>query len=344
MTQRADVAIIGAGAIGQTLVVDLARRGYRVGALVERNADHIDALRKAGVISLTGHMGEAVAALPLLAPEAKIAAQSRVILVATTVDAHAAVAHALASSLTDDHVVLLANGYVHGSQRFAAALLAAGCAAKPAVLELNTTPYLVCSPEPGRVHVTARKRWMELSSFEEGLAREHHALLAGIVPGIEVCDNALASSLNNQNPVAHVPSYLLNAAAARHAEPVAPDAVRGGAFYLEEYSSKEVLLLRAAVDGERMAVMRALGLGDYAIPRAEFGLKSYGPGAREAVSPRIGRTFSPRFVTEDVPYGLLPIERLAVEVGVNTLVISAMITLAGVLESCDWRRSRQGRH
>lgn len=337
MTMRPDIALIGAGAIGQTFVIDLTRRGYRIGALVERNAAHVGALRAAGRISLTGYLGEATVQLPPLASDTAGAARCCVILVATTVDAHAAVARALAPVLADDHVVLLANGYVDGSLRFAAELNAAGCRAKPAVLELNTTPFLVCSPQPGRVHVTARKRWMELTSFEDGLAREHFALLAGIVPGIEAGDNALASSLNNQNPVAHVPSYLLNAAEARRSEPVTPDATRGGAFYLEDYSSEEVLRLRAAVDDERMQVMRVLGLGDHVIARPDFSLRCYGPGAREAVSPRMGRTFSRRFLTEDVPYGLVPIERLGRQSSVNTPVISATITLASVLESHDWR-------
>lgn len=337
MTKPTEIAVIGAGAIGQTFVVDLTLRGYRIGALAERSAAQVDALHAAGRIDLTGHLGEATVQLPPLASDAAGAARCRVILVATTVDAHAAVAHALAPSLTDHHILLLANGYVDGSLRFAAELDAAGCKAKPAVLELNTTPFLVCSPEPGRVHVTARKRWMELTSFEDGLVREHFALLAGIVPGIEIGYSALASSLNNQNPVAHVPSYLLNAAEARRSEPVSPDATRGGAFYLEEYTSEEVLRLRAAVDGERMQVMRALGLGGHVIARPDFSLKCYGPGAREAVSPRMGRTFSRRFVTEDVPYGLVPIERLGRQSGVNTPVISATITLAGVLESQNWR-------
>ena len=341
MSACPDIVVIGAGAIGQTFAVDLQRRGYRVSALVEHNSAHVDALRKVGQIRLSGHMGEVNATIPPLAlnPDA---AKGRVILVATTVDAHEAVAHALAPVLTNDHLVLLANGYVNGSRRFAAALAAGGCVTRPAVLELNTTPYLVCSPEPGRVHVTARKRWMELSSFKDGLAHEHHALLAGIVPGIEVCDNALASSLNNQNPVAHVPSYLLNAAEARRSEPVEPDAPRGGAFYLEDYSSDEVLQLRSMLDHERIQVMRALGLGDYVIARAAFSLKSYGPGARETVSPRMGRTFSRRFVTEDIPYGLIPIEKLARQAGVNTPVISGIITLVGALESYDWRRHCKG--
>ncbi|MBT1157238.1 NAD/NADP octopine/nopaline dehydrogenase family protein [Aminobacter anthyllidis] len=342
MTAFPEIAVIGAGAIGQTFVVDFTRRGYTVSALVEHNSAHVDALREVGQIRLSGHMGEVNVLMPPLALDADAAAKGRVILVATTVDAHEAVAHALAPALMNEHLVLLANGYVNGSQRFAAALEAGGCTTRPAVLELNTTPFLVCSPEPGRVHVTARKRWMELSSFEDGLARKHHELLAGIVPGIEVCDNALASSLNNQNPVAHVPSYLLNAAEARCSEPVAPDATRGGAFYLEDYSSEEVLQLRTALDHERMQVMRALGLGDYAIARTEFSLKSYGPGAREAVSPRMGRTFSRRFVTEDVPYGLIPIEKLARQAGVNTPVISGIITLIGALESYNWRRRCKG--
>ncbi|PWK59995.1 NAD/NADP octopine/nopaline dehydrogenase family protein [Aminobacter sp. AP02] len=342
MTPSPDIAVIGAGAIGQTFVVDVASRGYRINMLIDRNAKHLDALNQVGQIRLTGHMGDATVGLPPLALDAAAAAESGVILVATTVDQHEAVAHALSPILIDDHVILLANGYVDGSRRFASALQSAGCRATPAVLELNTTPFLVCSPEPGRVHATARKRWMELSAWQSGLADEHHRLLVGIIPGIEVCDNALASSLNNQNPVAHVPSYLLNAREARNCEAVAPSTHRGGAFYLEEYSSDEVLRLRTAVDRERMDVMNALGFGRYVIARPDFSLKSYGPGAREAVSPRMGRTFSRRFVTEDVPYGLVPIETLAQQAGVNTPVISSIITMIGVLESCDWRKPRGG--
>lgn len=332
-----DVAIVGAGAIGQTLAVDLTRRGFSVPVLVEKAPVHVEALRRAGTIRLTGHIGEAAIPMPRIATEAAAAARGGVILVATTVDAHRQVARDLAPVLGDGHVVVLANGYVNGSARFVAALREAGCTAAPAVLELGTTPYLVCSPQPGGVHVTARKTWMELSSFEDGLAARHHGMLAKLIPGIEVCDNALASSLNNQNPIAHVPSWLMNAEAARLATPVEPDAARGGAFYLEEFSSEEVLRLRAAADAERMAVMEGLGLGSYAIPRPEFSRRSYGPGAREAVSPRMGRTFSRRFLTEDVPFGLIPLERLGRQAGVETPVISSMITLISALESRDWR-------
>lgn len=337
MTDQADIAIIGAGAIGQAFAIDLLQRGFSVPVLVETAAARAEALRRAAVIRLSGHMGEAERPMPRVEAAAVSAAEALVILVATTVDAHRQVARDLAGVLTDDHIVLLANGYVNGSQRFAASLRAGGCTASPAVLELSVTPYLVCSPAPGRVHVTARKRWMELSSFEPERAARHHPLIARIVPGVTACDNALASALNNQNPIAHVPSHLMNAAVARDCALVEPDATRGGAFYLEDYSSPEVLALRAAADAERIAVMHGLGLGDLAIPRAEFSLRSYGPGTREAVSPRMGRTFARRFVTEDIPFGLLPIERLGRAAGVETPVISGMITLIGVLEGRDWR-------
>ena len=183
MTASFDIAVIGAGAIGQTLAVDLARRGFSVSLLVERAGQHAEALRMAGQIRLSGHIGEAVAPMPPVVADARAAAASPVILVATTVDAHRQVALDLAPVLGDEHVVLLANGYVNGSARFTAALCEGGCgpACDP---ELNTTPYLVCSPEPGRVHVTARKTWMELTASESGLAEEHHTLLAGLIPGI----------------------------------------------------------------------------------------------------------------------------------------------------------------
>ena len=334
-----EISIIGAGAIGQAFTADLVRRGFRVAALTERVAAHVEALRNAATIRLSGHLGRAEVPLPALHTDAAMAASTRIILVATTVDAHEQVALALAPVLTGEHVVVLANGYVKGSARFAKALKAGGCNARPAVLELATTPYLACSVEPGKVHVTARKRWMELASFEDGRAAEHHAALAELIPGIVVCDNALASSLNNQNPIAHVPSYLLNAAEARHGDPVTASAQRGGAFYLDDFSTDEVLRLRAAADAERLSVMNALDLGEYAIPRPEFSQRSYGPDSRESSPPRIGRSFSRRFVTEDIPYGLVPIEELGKQAGVETPVISSLITLVSLLESNDWRAS-----
>ncbi|MFT4015130.1 MAG: NAD/NADP octopine/nopaline dehydrogenase family protein [Paracoccus sp. (in: a-proteobacteria)] len=341
MRRAQGIAIVGAGAIGQALAADLARGGQAPACLVERPGAHAQALAEAGRIRVTGHLGSFACPLPPLHLDAAAAAEQRVIVVATTVDRHAEVARAMAAALDDDHVVLLANGYVGGSARFLASLEAAGCRATPSVLELNTTPYLVCCPAAGHIHVAARKTWMELSAADPALARAHHALLAGIVPGIEPAENALASALNNQNPVAHVPSYVLNAAEARHCRPVAPDAMRGGAFYLEDFSGPEVLSLRAAVDAERMAAMVAMGFGHLAIPRAEFGIRSYGPGAREALPPRIGRSFAPRFLTEDVPFGLVPIERLAQRSGLRTPVISALITLCCVLESRDWRQEQE---
>lgn len=332
-----EIAIVGAGAIGQALTVDLARRSFVVPVLVESAPDKVAALRRAGRIELSGHMGAASVPLPALDTDAAAAAACRVVIVATTVDCHAEVARGLAPVLGNDHIVLLANGYADGSARFAAALRQAGCATEPAILELNSTPYLVCSPQPGQVHVTARKQWMELTSYRPEAARRHQRLVAELIPGVEVGDNALASSLNNQNPIAHVPSYLMNAALARHSEPVAADATRGGAFYLDDYSGDEVLRLRTAADAERMAVMQALGFGDYVISRPDFARRCYGPHSREAVAPRMGRTFARRFVTEDVPFGLVPIENFGRKLGVGTPVISSMVTLVGLLESQDWR-------
>lgn len=342
MTLRSNIAIVGAGAIGQAFAVDLTLRGHGVGCLVERAGPHADALAAAREIRLTGLLGDASCPLPALHLDVAAATDHRVIIVATTADCHAAVARGMAAGLDDDHIVLLATGYVDGSARFRAALDEAGCRAGPSVLELSNTPYLACSPRAGHVHIAARKIWMELGSADPSLARSHHTLLASLIPGIEVAENARASALNNQNPVAHVPSYVLNATEARNCRPVGPDSTRGGAFYLEEFNSEEVQRLRLAVDAERMAVMAALGFRHLAIPRSEMGARSYGPDSREASPPRMGSTFSRRFVTEDVPFGLVPVERLARTEGMETPAISALISLCSVLEARDWRNEQAG--
>lgn len=48
-----------------------------------------------------------------------------------------------------------------------------------------------------------------------------------------------------------------------------------------------------------------------------------------------------RYITEDVPYGLVPTAQLAHKLGITTPIIDAVIELASVVNQTDYRR--QGR-
>jgi opine dehydrogenase len=109
-----------------------------------------------------------------------------------------------------------------------------------------------------------------------------------------------------------------------------------------------------AVDRERLAVMEALGLKPIPFPELVYmiGLaagkcrtiledftSSQGIiGARELKAPS---TLTARHITEDVPYGLVPLASIAEMIGVTTPVIRSLITIASVLNQVDyWKVGR----
>ena len=99
------------------------------------------------------------------------------------------------------------------------------------------------------------------------------------------------------------------------------------------------------LDGERIALGRALGVE--VVPDPELGLrqgylseatylKGYNQGIGFAGS-RAPSSLEFRYLTEDVPYGLVFTSELAKEVGVPTPGIDAVITLASIVLGTDFR-------
>lgn len=333
------IAVIGAGSTGLALVADLSSRGFDVAALVDRDSSRVEALRSRAAVRLTGILGTARLPMPLVTTDVTVVKDCRYVLLATTADAHREVARSLAPWMDRSHTVLLVTGYVGGSRIVQDALGARrpSTGDLPRVLELNSTPHLSCSARPGEVHVAAAKRWFEVASHDAEATVAEAPGVAELFPHVVQGEDALASSLNNPNPVAHVPAYLLNVMQARRNVQASGPQELGGAFYLSDFVGADVEALRVRLEDERVHVMHALGLGDLVVGRAEFAARAYPAGSREVSPPRLGRTFPRRLVTEDVPCGLVPLESLATGVHVDVPVTTALITLAGVLEGCDWR-------
>lgn len=330
------VGIIGCGSTGLALAAHLMQRGVTVQSMVDQSHALLVRLRQSRKISLTGLLGAGDYPPPLYTDDYASLVGCDVIFVATTADRHFSVARLLAPVLQPGQLCVLATGYVNGAAAFASALSSAGAAvAEESVVALNTTPHLSYAPGDGRVHIAAIKTWFEVSAATQAASKEAAARMSPWFPAATPARHQLASSLNNPNPIAHVPAAVLNAVpASREAHGlVAPF----GAFHLGDFGAPALEALRNVLDAERLAVMRALGLGAHHVGRNDFGLRAYGPGARETDPPRVGPTFQRRFVTEDVPCGLVPIESLGQWTGVQTPSISALISLICALEGRDFR-------
>ena len=120
----------------------------------------------------------------------------------------------------------------------------------------------------------------------------------------------------------------------------------GGNFlFYEDGGSDSVGRLIEALDNERIAIGRALGLA--ILPDPEMGMRqgymleaNYGSGYRHAPGFRgIGAQpqLDHRYLNEDVGYGLVFMSELGRQVGVATPGIDAVIQVASIVMARDYR-------
>ncbi|HHU37683.1 MAG TPA: opine dehydrogenase [Propionibacterium sp.] len=208
--------------------------------------------------------------------------------------------------------------------------------------ETSTLPYGCRLVEPGVVRVTTRVLdGLFVAAVPSSRTPELLAKLQVVWPQAEAAANVLQTTLQNGNPVLHPAIMLLNASRIENT---------GGdfLFYTEGVTPASARLM-AAVDEERIALGRALGVR--IVPDPELGvrqgylseatwLKGYNQGIGFAKS-QAPSTLDFRYLTEDVPYGLVFISELAKQFHVPTPAVDTVISLASIVLDTDFRA--QGR-
>ena len=204
--------------------------------------------------------------------------------------------------------------------------------------ETSTRPYAVRLPEPGRIKVFLKLTggFFVAALPASGTDRILEAL-AEVYPGLESGRNVLQTALQNANPVIHPVVTMLNAGLIERT---------GGDFlFYEEGVTDSVGRLIQAVDEERIAIGRALGIEVISDP--ELGRRqgymteaNYGSGYREApgfLGIKAQGSLDHRYLNEDVGYGLVFMAGLGTQVGVPTPVMDSVITLTSRLMDRDYR-------
>ena len=152
---------------------------------------------------------------------------------------------------------------------------------------------------------------------------------------MQAAKNVIQTSLQNANPVIHPAVSLTNAARIEGT---------GDFLFYEEGVTDSVGRIIEAVDRERIAIGKRLGIKVYSDP--EMGMlqgymldNNYGSGYRKAPG-FLGIIAQPqldhRYINEDVGYGLVFMSHLGQQVGVATPTIDSIIRLASVLMNRDY--------
>lgn len=332
------MAVLGAGNGGCAVAFDCAIHGHHVSLFdFEAFPDNIRRIQENGGIYAEGEC-EGFAAIAYAGHDIEqVINGAAVIFVVGPAYSTRPFAEACKPYLRKGQIVIVCPSSCGGALEFKKS---AGLAVRDEaviVAETSTLPYAVRLLEPGRIRVFLKlKKGLFLAAVPAGSTAQVLSCISDVYPAMAIAKNVLQTSLQNGNPVIHPTITLLNAALIERT---------GGDFYFyEEGVTPAVGRLIKAVDQERIAIGKALGVEVISDPELGYAQgymteTTYDNGYSEAPGfkgIKAQNRLDYRYFNEDVGYGLVFLQKLGEQVGVDTPNIAAVIRLVSLLMERDY--------
>lgn len=219
---------------------------------------------------------------------------------------------------------------------FANMLRKGGVTRKITLAEAHTLPWGCRLEAPALVRIFVEAWKLLLAAFPAERTEEVVADLKDAYP-VVAGENVLATSLNNLNPIVHPAGTVLNAGWI--------DTLGQDFYFYKHGTTLSTARMIEAVYKEVKMTAEAVGAKMLEYPKESFRSKetimSYyfkAPFDREGQVANVSGPSSvkSRYITEDVPYGLVPVALLAQKLGIATPTIDAVIHLASVINQTDY--------
>lgn len=320
------IAVIGAGHAGYGMAADLTLAGHEVHLFEGIYKENLDPIIKRGGIELSGIARKGFAKISRVTTEiAEAITGVQVIMVATQSLGHETIAELCAPHLEDGQTIVILPGNF-GSVLFARILRERGVRKDIKIAETNAFPYASRRViGEAKVHISQFLK-LHTAAFP---ARDTMAVLGEVkelYPTLFFpAKNVLEVALSNPNYF-HLPICIMSTAQIETSP---------GEFYpYSQGASPSVLKIIEAVWRERGAILKRLGLTE----RFPFEWhKEFFANLTPAQAAITGPTnMQHRMITEDCPYGLVPLASVGEMIGVPTPVIKALITLASEINGTDY--------
>lgn len=325
------VAVLGAGNAGHAIAADLALAGLEVNLYeLPEYEQNLRPIQELGGIEATGVVCQGFGRLNLVTSDIGEAIRGiDHVLVATRALAHERLAELCAPHTHPGQTFTLLPGS-GGSLVFGKILLGR----QVITAETVTLPYACRVVGPARVHIHAGPGRREvLCAFPAVETSRVIRDLSAIYPTLVPADNVLEVALYNPNVLLHTVGTLFNLGRIEHS---------GGEFWMyKEGFTPSVWKIVNGLDAEKMALLVALG--QQPMPYLAHYEWRYGGRWSDfaAVTSKGPTSADTRYLTEDVPMGLLLWASLGDLLGVPVPIARSIIQIASTVHDQDyWRWGR----
>lgn len=326
-----NVGIVGVGGIGLAYAAWIAHREHDVAVWSPRGGSapllREEPLRATGILDYTGRVGYADSAQAL-------AARSDVIMIAVPLNGHRFAIDELLPHLRSGQLVIVSSMGSLSALYLYERASALGLEIR--VASFGTTALTARRKSPSHVEVMTRRNSLGVSCLPRSRSNKAIAVCDALFGGEFTVDaTPLVSTLANSNAVSHVPLALFNWTRIERVEN----------WPQYHFMTPQVAGVIAKLDAERRSVAEAYGIKVRSVEQhlaqsfgtatvnladiaAELHLRRGGPPGPTDVNTR--------FLSEDVPYGLVFLFALGSVAGVPTPATEAMIATAGLILGQDF--------
>ncbi|NMB42365.1 MAG: hypothetical protein GX996_10610 [Firmicutes bacterium] len=338
------VAVLGGGNGGRCMAADLTLRGFKVNFYEHPSFEEsIREIKETGIIDLVSIDVSGAAKINKVTTVMEEAlSDADIINVILPSFAHDIFYEEMIPFLQDGQTVIVWAGDF-GSIQLYNLLQEKIPEKKVFVAETNTLPHGSRITPEGWIdyHVFAPKVLLScLPATDTGKVLEKAVRMW---PRLIAADNVIAAALSNPNPICHPPGTLLNTGRIQYSE---------GEFYMyKEGITEAVARVIKSVYEETLALAEALNCEvvryedhDFMTPSSIKGVALQAPFDTlkvHATHVKGPQSMDDRYITEDLPYGLVPMSELGKKLGVQTPVIDALINIGCVVcKSNYWETGR----
>lgn len=336
---RLKVAVLGAGNGAHAVAGHLGLKGFPV-RLYNKFEAEIEAMQERGGVTLEG-MVEGFGPIELATTDpAPVVSWADVVMVVVPAFVHRFMAQVCAPHLHDGQIIVLNPGRTGGALEFAHTLRQESVAVQILIAEAQTLIYACRISGPARVRIMGIKRHVPVATLPATEMPRVIETVKRLYPQFVPAASVLETSLDNIGAVFHPSTMLLNANRIE----------AGEEFDFYKGMTPMVVGFLEVINGERMAVAQAYGVR--AVSAEDWLARAYEGIRGNTLYERIQsndayrgikapKTLHMRYLTEDVPCGLVPIVSLAETAGVETPTSRGVVDVAcGLLKQDFWAEGR----
>lgn len=334
-----NISVIGCGHAGSTVAADLSLKGHSVTLLKTSNKlhnEHFDKIYKDQKITITDNGITQEASVNVTTDFEEAVVNKDLLIVYIQTNYHEDLIKKICEFIEDGQTVLIEPGYL------STCYFLKYTQKKITIIEAESSPIDCRITSPGSVQVLFKNVVNPVGVYPAENIDKAKAVLAQTGFNFEYLSSVVEAALHNPNLIVHTVGAILSVPRIEYTN------IHGGTYSMyREVFTPHVWNLVLALDEEKMNVLEKLGC-----PRLSYveacKQRNSEDDDRDATevffdyannsSPMGPDIPDSRYITEDVPQGLVLLESLGQVLGIPTPVTSGLIDCASAMLKRDFRQ------